>query len=100
VGGTERIHEVRIVASAHATSAIKSAMGLDEQRVPAGRYASTLHVGPYETLGDTWSRFMGEWLPSSGKRLADGVSYEVYENNPTTTPKEQLRTALYIPVAD
>jgi AraC family transcriptional regulator len=74
--------------------------GLDEQRVPAGRYASTLHVGPYETLGDTWSRFMGEWLPSSGKRLADGVSYEVYENNPTTTPKEQLRTALYIPVAD
>ena len=61
--------------------------GLAEQRVPGGRYVRTLHVGPYEQLGDTWARFMGEWLPASGRRIGDGVSYEVYHNTPMDTPK-------------
>ncbi len=34
--------------------------GLGEERIRAGRYATTVHVGPYERLGDTWARFMGE----------------------------------------
>lgn len=73
---------------------------LREQRLPAGRYAKTLHVGGYETLGDTWARFLGEWLPSSGERLADGPSYERYLNNPMNTPKDQLRTEICVPIAD
>ena len=72
---------------------------LAEQRIPAGDYASTTHVGPYEQLGDTWARFMGEWLPASGRRIGDGVSYEVYHNTPMDTPKEQLRTEIRIPLA-
>jgi len=36
---------------------------MSEQRLPAGRYACTLNVGPYEELGDVWGRFMGQWLP-------------------------------------
>jgi len=73
--------------------------GLTEQCIAAGDYASTTHVGPYETLGDTWARFMGEWLPASGRRIGDGVSYEVYHNTPMDTPKEQLRTEIRIPLA-
>jgi len=73
--------------------------GLGEQRIAAGDYASTTHVGPYEQLGDTWARFMGEWLPASGRRIGDGVSYEVYHNTPMDTPKEQLRTEIRIPLA-
>ena len=73
--------------------------GLTEQRIPAGEYASTTHVGPYEQLGDTWARCMGEWLPASGRRLGPGVSYEVYHNTPMDTPKEKLRTELRIPLA-
>jgi AraC family transcriptional regulator len=69
--------------------------GLAERRIPAGDYAVTLHIGPYEGLPDAWARFMGEWLPSSGYRPADdGVSYELYLNDPTQVPKEQLRTEL------
>jgi len=71
---------------------------LGEQRIPAGDYASTVHVGPYEQLGDTWARFMGEWLPASGRRLGPGVSYEVYHNTPMTAPKEELRTEIRIPL--
>jgi AraC family transcriptional regulator len=73
--------------------------GLTEQRIPAGEYASTIHVGPYEQLGDSWARFMGEWLPASGRRLGPGVSYEVYHNTPMDTPKEKLRTEIRIPLA-
>jgi len=73
--------------------------GLVEQRLAGGPYARTLHVGPYETLGDAWARFMGEWLPASGHRVGAGASYEIYRNDPRTTPKEELRTDLYIPLA-
>jgi AraC family transcriptional regulator len=73
--------------------------GLVEQHLVAGRYAHTVHVGPYEQLGDVWARFFGEWLPASGNRIGDGVSYEIYVNNPTQVPKEQLRTELYVPLA-
>jgi AraC family transcriptional regulator len=73
--------------------------GLTEQRIPAGEYASTIHVGPYEQLGDVWARFMGEWLPASGHRMGSGPSYEVYHNTPMDTPREQLRTEIRIPLA-
>jgi AraC family transcriptional regulator len=73
---------------------------LGERRIAGGRYASTTHVGPYEQLGDVWARLMGEWLASSGHRMADGgVTYEIYRNTPADTPKEKLVTELYVPLA-
>jgi AraC family transcriptional regulator len=73
--------------------------GITEARLAAGRYARTTHLGPYATLGDTWARFMGEWLPRSGERVAAGASYEVYRNNPSNAPPAELRTELYLPIA-
>ena len=73
---------------------------LGEERLPAGRYACAVHVGPYERVGDAWSRFMGEWLPRSGERMApDGTCFEVYLNTPADVPQAQLKTELYIPLA-
>lgn len=72
---------------------------LTEQRMPAGTYAMTTHHGPYEQLGEVWTRFMGQWLPQSGKRIGPGVTFEVYVNNPLDVPKDQLVTELYIPLA-
>jgi AraC family transcriptional regulator len=73
--------------------------GLVEQRIPSGRYACAVHVGPYEQLGDAWARFMGEWLPASGHRMGAGASYEIYRNDPTKVPKQELRTDMYISLA-
>jgi AraC family transcriptional regulator len=73
--------------------------GVEEQRLPAGRYAKTTHRGPYTKLGDTWTRFMGEWLPKSGHRVGAGKSFEVYRNNPTNAAPEDLVTDLYLPIA-
>ena len=71
---------------------------LVEEHIPAGKYASTVHVGPYERLGDTWARLMGEWLPASGFRVGSGASFEIYKNTPMTTPKDELVTELYISI--
>jgi AraC family transcriptional regulator len=73
--------------------------GLREQRLPAGRYARTVHVGPYEELGDAWARFMGQWLAGSGERMGAGNTFEIYLNTPQDVPKKDLRTELYIPLA-
>lgn len=79
-------------------AAAKIPEGLGELIVPAGRYARTTHVGPYSKLGDTWARLMGEWLPQSGLRVGSGVSYEIYRSDMQTTPSEQLRTDIYVPL--
>ena len=62
------------------------------------RYARTVHEGSYELLGDAWARFTGQWLPSSGERLGDGLSYEIYLNTPMEVAEQQLRTELYLPL--
>ncbi len=71
--------------------------GLDEEVVPGGRFARYTHVGPYEGLPDAWSQFVTA-LGASGKRMREGPGLEVYRNDMNTTPKEQLRTDLYMPV--
>ena len=73
--------------------------GLTEMTIPAGQYARTTHRGPYEKLPDTWARLMGEWLPRSGQRVGDGVSYEVYRNTPMDTKPDELITEIYVPLA-
>jgi AraC family transcriptional regulator len=70
-------------------------VGAAEQRVPAGRYAKTVHAGGYENLPNTWRTLMGEWLPKSGHRSASRSNYEIYLNTPMETPKDQLRTEIY-----
>lgn len=91
--------QLRSDAAVVVASDVPMPKGLTEQRIPAGDYASAVHVGPYEQLGDAWARFMGEWLPSSGRRMGPGVSYEVYHNTPGNAPKEELRTEMRIPLA-
>ena len=73
--------------------------GLAEHRLPAGRYALTDHVGSYAGLGAVWTRLLDEWLPKSGYRLDRGVTFEIYLNTPGTVPEAELRTALYVRVA-
>jgi AraC family transcriptional regulator len=69
-----------------------------EKRLAAGLYACTTHVGPYEQLGDVWRRFVGEWLPASGRRMSDGLLFELYQNTPQSVPPSELVTELRIPV--
>jgi AraC family transcriptional regulator len=92
--------ELRADAGLVVPSGVALPAGLSEVRLPAGSYAKFTHIGPYQKLGDAWARFMGEWLPHSGHRMRDGVSYERYWNTPANAKPEDLKTDLYILLAD
>jgi len=68
------------------------------QDVGPGEYAVALHVGPYNTLGQTYARMCGEWLPESGRELESAPSIEFYLNSPMTAAADQLRTEICLPL--
>ncbi|MGA2185428.1 MAG: AraC family transcriptional regulator [Bryobacteraceae bacterium] len=69
------------------------------QEVGPGEYAVALHVGPYNTLGQTYVRMCGEWLPESGRELESAPAIEFYLNSPMTASPDQLRTEICLPLA-
>jgi AraC family transcriptional regulator len=69
------------------------------QEITGGDYAITTHRGPYETLGQTYLRLCGAWLPASGRELRSAPAFEAYLNNPQVTPPEALLTDIYLPLA-
>lgn len=67
------------------------------QELPAGEYATTLHVGPYEQLDQSWGLLM-QWLAEGDREAEMSVCFEVYRNDPRNTPPAELETELYIPL--
>jgi AraC family transcriptional regulator len=65
-----------------------------------GEYAVCEHRGPYETLGDTYIRLCGEWLPESGRELHSGPAVEVYRNSPREVERDDLLTDVYLPLVE
>jgi hypothetical protein len=65
------------------------------QTIEGGEYAVTTHFGPYERLGETYKRFLGQWLPRSGRELRSAPCLEVYLNDPEGTDPEDLVTNIY-----
>jgi AraC family transcriptional regulator len=67
--------------------------------IRGGRYAIATHRGPYETLGDTYTRLCGEWLPASGLELLPAPALEFYRNSPEDTPRRDLITDVCMQLA-
>lgn len=64
--------------------------------IPGGTYAVCAYRGPYEGLGDEWSRFMGQWFPSSGYQMDEEPwCFEWYVDDCSVVPPEQCLTELY-----
>jgi AraC family transcriptional regulator len=72
---------------------------LEELKLPGGRFASVVHRGSYEGLGETWQQFVGEVLPASSHKQRPGASLEIYRNTPEQVSPDQLITELYVPIA-
>jgi len=68
------------------------------QTIPGGEYAVTTHLGPYNKLGETYAALLGQWLPRSGRELANAPCFEVYLNSPESTAPEDLITDVYAPL--
>lgn len=63
-----------------------------------GRYAVATHRGPYETLGRTYERLYGAWLPRNGHGVRDVPAFEEYLNSPRDTRPEDLLTRIWVPI--
>ena len=94
------VQELRADAAVTVTAGTPIPAELGTLTLPAGRYAHFVHRGAYARLGDTWARFMGDWLPASGHRVGAGLAYEIYFNTPENAPEHELRTGLYVPIDD
>jgi AraC family transcriptional regulator len=70
------------------------------QTVVGGAYAMTTHTGPYNQIGRTYAEFLGQWIPRSGHGLRNAPCFEVYVNDPGSTPPEELLTDIYAPLQD
>jgi len=68
------------------------------QVIPGGDYAVTTHFGPYNKLGETYTRLVGQWLPRSGRELRTTPCFEIYLNDPEGTDPEDLLTDIYAPL--
>lgn len=91
--------ELRSAAGITVSPNVDIPEGLDEELLQSGRYVYTTHLGPYDGLGEAWSRLTTELLPRSGHRRRDGASFEIYRNTPSQVPENELQTELYVPVA-
>jgi AraC family transcriptional regulator len=65
------------------------------QTIPGGDYAVMTHFGPYEKLGESYAKLLGQWLPRSGRSLRTTPCFEEYLNSPESTAPEDLVTDLY-----
>ena len=68
------------------------------QAIASGRYAVFTHVGPYDTLFQSWATIHNSWLPASGERIRPVPFLELMLNDPQTTPPELLRTEIWLPL--
>lgn len=68
------------------------------QTVGGGDYAVTTHIGPYEKLGETYSKLYGQWLVRSGRELRSEPCMEFYLTDPDNTDPEDLITDICMPL--
>ncbi|MGA2220998.1 MAG: AraC family transcriptional regulator [Verrucomicrobiia bacterium] len=68
------------------------------QVVPGGDYAVMTHFGPYEKLGGSYAKLLGQWLPRSGRNLRSTPCFEMYFNSPENTAPEDLVTDIHAPL--
>ncbi|MBN1874956.1 MAG: GyrI-like domain-containing protein [Anaerolineae bacterium] len=62
----------------------------------AGKYASCVHVGPYDSVGPAYTA-LTQFVQEQGYEPT-GVAYEVYLNDPDETPPEKLQTQILFPL--
>jgi AraC family transcriptional regulator len=93
-----RPEKIRYDACITADSSFTAEDDIGVQTIGGGEYAVTTHVGPYELLGQTYAKLLGQWLPASGRELRSEPSLESYLNAPESTDPEDLITDIYAPL--
>jgi AraC family transcriptional regulator len=75
---------------------IKIEGAIIEKRLPAGRYAVSMHKGTRETIGDTVYGLYRDWLPHSGEQLGDLPCIFCYYNFDHEVAETELLTECWL----
>lgn len=66
--------------------------------LPVCEYLVATHYGPYETMEETYTQMMWQWLPTSGRDMPDQPSLEIYRKTLEQVSAEELVTDIYVPL--
>jgi effector-binding domain-containing protein len=64
--------------------------------IPAGKYATCLYIGSYRHISAAYDA-LAQWMKDNGYE-GTGSSYEMYLNDASKTPPEELQTLVMLPV--
>jgi len=70
------------------------------QTFGGGRYACTLHEGPYHRLGETYAALLGRWFAARDCEPGEPPCLEFYLNDPESTEPENLLTEVCVRVQE
>ncbi|MCR9138462.1 MAG: GyrI-like domain-containing protein [Alphaproteobacteria bacterium] len=78
--------------------AAKADAGIMAAATPAGRVLTFTHIGPYSELRKSYGKMMGHMDTKGLKPVAP--SWEIYVNDPATTPPDKLETRAFVSVTE
>ncbi len=87
---------VEIPADYQVTDSGGLSLILDE--IKGGEYAITSFTGPYDKLEQIWSDLTSYCENTVRREISQNPAFEVYVNDPSDTPPNQLITELYMPL--
>ncbi len=76
--------------------AVSASPAVQNNEIPAGRYATTLHIGPYNGMEGAYAA-LNAWIDQNGFQ-ATGTAYEFYLNDPRTVDPKDLQTRILLPI--
>ncbi len=60
------------------------------REIPSGKFATCLYTGPYSKIEPAYNE-LSKWIKDNGYE-ATGIVYEIYLDDPSQTPPEELKT--------
>jgi len=89
---------VPVEAGVAVSREIEPADDVVPSRLPGGRVASAVHVGPYDTLEQTYAE-LERWIAEQGLTSLPGPMWETYLTDPQAEPDPaRWRTRVFQPV--
>ena len=93
-------HKLRYDACLEVGRRTKDTERMHVRRLERGRYAVTVHEGGFSSIGATYARLCCAILERPTRwTLAESPSREVYLSDPRSTPEEEMRTEIWMPIS-